>query len=386
MKIVGILTEFNPFHNGHAWLLSQLRRALGEHSCILCLMSGQFVQRGEPAMLRKHARAEAALRCGADLVLELPLARALSSAEGFARGAVYLMQRSGCVTHLAFGSECGDAAALERVAQCLDSEMYRAGLRRFLDEGMPFAACRQAVVRGILGPTDAALLSGANNNLGVEYLKAARQLGWSCSVLTVKRRGAAHDSPEAAEFCSASAVRRLLEAGDWQEVEKAVPAAAADIYRAECAAGRGPVTAAAAERMILARLRTMDTAAFSRLPDCAEGLEHRFLRAARSASSLEELLGQVKTKRYAFSRLVRLAWRGGRGCRSNAPVSAPSGLHGAGARGIGANAQDSTAAGTGEECGCAPPFGGCTAAVFVGSTCRRALWAAVSGSFQCRTR
>ncbi|MCB7512586.1 MAG: nucleotidyltransferase family protein [Clostridiales bacterium] len=307
MKIVGILTEFNPFHNGHAWLLSQLRRALGENSCILCLMSGQFVQRGEPAMLRKHARAEAALRCGADLVLELPLARALSSAEGFARGAVYLMQRSGCVTHLAFGSECGDAAALERVAQCLDSEMYRAGLRRFLDEGMPFAACRQAVVRGILGPTDAALLSGANNNLGVEYLKAARQLGWSCSVLTVKRRGAAHDSPEAAEFCSASAVRRLLEAGDWQEVEKAVPAAAADIYRAECAAGRGPVTAAAAERMILARLRTMDTAAFSRLPDCAEGLEHRFLRAARSASSLEELLGQVKTKRYAFSRLRRMA-------------------------------------------------------------------------------
>ena len=113
MKIVGILTEFNPFHNGHAWLFAQLRHRLGDDACILCLMSGQFVQRGEPAMLRKHVRAEAALRCGADLVMELPLTRALSSAEGFARGAVYLMQRTGCVTHLAFGSECGDAAALE---------------------------------------------------------------------------------------------------------------------------------------------------------------------------------------------------------------------------------------------------------------------------------
>ena len=307
MKIVGILTEFNPFHNGHAWLFAQLRHRLGDDACILCLMSGQFVQRGEPAMLRKHVRAEAALRCGADLVMELPLTRALSSAEGFARGAVYLMQRTGCVTHLAFGSECGDAAALERVAQCLDSELYHAGLRRFLNEGMSFAACRQAVVRGILGPADAALLSGANNNLGAEYLKAVRQLGWSCNVLTVKRRGAAHDSPDASEYCSASAVRRLMAAGDWKGMEKAVPPAAADLYRAECAAGRGPVTAAAVERMILARLRTMNAAAFARLPDCTEGLEYRFLRAARSACSLEELLGQVKTKRYALSRLRRMA-------------------------------------------------------------------------------
>ena len=107
MKIVGILTEFNPFHNGHAWLLSQLRRALGENSCILCLMSGQFVQRGEPAMLRKHARAEAALRCGADLVLELPHIYACNAGAEFAYGAMAVLEGTGVVTDLVFGSECG---------------------------------------------------------------------------------------------------------------------------------------------------------------------------------------------------------------------------------------------------------------------------------------
>ena len=224
MKIVGILTEFNPFHNGHAYFLSELRRQLGENAAILCVMSGNFVQRGEPAMFPKHVRAEAALLCGADLIIELPVARSLASAERFARGAVYLMQCLGCVTHLAFGSECGDVAALQRVADCLDSERCRAGLRRFLDEGMSFAACRQAAVREVLGERAAALLDGANNNLGVEYLRAARYLKWDCTALTVARRGAGHDSGAVkGEYLSASAVRKLLEQGDWAAAAAAVP-------------------------------------------------------------------------------------------------------------------------------------------------------------------
>ena len=120
MKIVGILTEFNPFHSGHAYFLSEVRRRVGEECTLVCVMSGNFVQRGEPALLEKHVRAEAALRGGADLILELPVARALSSAEGFAHGGVYLMRAAGADT-LAFGSECGDVPALERVAACLDS-------------------------------------------------------------------------------------------------------------------------------------------------------------------------------------------------------------------------------------------------------------------------
>ena len=336
MKIVGILTEFNLFHNGHAYFLARLRRILGEDVGIVCVMSGNFVQRGEPALLQKHVRAEAALRGGADLVLELPVARALASAEGFARGAVFLMQRMGCVTHLAFGSECGDAAALRTVAECLDSEACRAALRRFLDEGVPFAACRQAAVRALLGPEAAALLDGANNNLGVEYLRAARYLNWDCGVLTVARRGAGHDSPAGDEgYLSASAVRALLKAGDWDAVAAAVPPAALPLYQREVQAGRGPVTLQWAERSILARLRTMQTADFAALPDCAEGLEHRLYRAARDAATVEGWLEAAKTKRYARSRLRRMAMCAWLGIDRSAAQAAPAYLRllGCGRRG-----------------------------------------------------
>lgn len=312
MKIVGILTEFNPFHSGHAYFLSEVRRRVGVECALMCVMSGNFVQRGEPAMLEKHVRAEAALRCGADLILELPVARALSSAEGFACGGVFLMQAAGADV-LAFGSECGDAAALERVAAYLDSEAYREGLRYYLNAGLPFAACRQAAVRDILGEDAAALLDSANNNLGVEYLKAARRLGWDCQVVTVPRRGAGHDSNVAGEYLSASALRQKMAAGEWEAVRTAVPEASADLYRNAFDMGSAPVTVAGAERMIQARLRTMTEEAFAALPDCGEGLHRRLYKAARSARSLEELLSMVKTKRYAHARLRRIvmcAWLG----------------------------------------------------------------------------
>lgn len=307
MKIVGILTEFHPFHCGHAYFLEQVRRAAGEDCGVVCIMSGNFVQRGTPALLEKWVRAEAALRGGADLVLELPVARSAAAAERFAEGAVSMMRAAGCITALAFGSECGDEAALGRIAACLDTAAYRAALKGFLNQGRSFAACRQAAVEAVLGREDAALLSGANNSLGVEYLKAARRQGWDCEVITVRRRGAGHDSMERGAYLSGTAVRALLEREDWPAVERAVPPAAAQLYRRAFAAGRAPVTAAAVERMMLARLRTMDEADFAALPDCGEGLEYRFCRAAQEAGSLAELLAQVKTKRYALARLRRIA-------------------------------------------------------------------------------
>ena len=311
MKIVGILTEFHPFHSGHAYFLQQVRENVGEDCGIVCVMSGNFVQRGTPALIEKHIRAEAALRGGADLVLELPVARAVASAERFAEGAVYMMHQAGCVTHLAFGSECGDAAALQRVAACLNSGEYQAALKDFLDRGLSFAACRQAAVKAVLGEAGAALLDGANNSLGAEYLKAALRQGWDCHAVTVCRIGAGHDSMELGAFRSGTAVRELLEKGDWAQVDRAVPPQAAALYQRAFSLGRAPVTSAAAERMVLARLRTMDEAAFAALPDCSEGLEHRLYRAAREAASVKELLETVKTKRYAMSRLRRIvlcAW------------------------------------------------------------------------------
>ena len=311
MKIVGILTEFNPFHSGHAYLLEELRHRLGEDTGIVCVMSGNFVQRGEPALLEKHVRAEAAVRCGADLVLELPVARALASAEHFATGAIYMMQKSGAITHLAFGSECGDVAAMQSVADCLLSEKYAAAVKKHLKAGLPFALCRQRAVEEILGGEAAALLEGANNSLGVEYLKAAERCGWDCIPVTVPRRGAAHDSAETAEFLSGTKLRALLRAGDWETVERYVPQAAAGLYRNAVTQGRGPVSLETGERMLLATLRTMEETDFECLPDCGEGLHHRFYKAVRETGSTVQLLEAVKTKRYAHARLRRIlmcAW------------------------------------------------------------------------------
>jgi predicted nucleotidyltransferase len=314
MKIVGILTEFNPFHNGHAWFLSQLRARFGADAAIVCVMSGNFVQRGEPALLEKHLRAEAALRGGADLILELPVARCLSSAEGFAGGGMTLLRETGCVEAVAFGSECGDMAALEQVALCLDSAAYREELQRFLAQGRSFPACRRAAVAALLGEGAAALLDSPNNNLGVEYCRAIGRLDWDCDVITLPRCGAPHDSAAGeGGILSASAVRARLLAGDWTAVEEAVPPEAYALYREEFSAGRAPVTMQGAQRLILSRVRTMEEAAFAALPDCGEGLHHRFYRAAREALSVEELLAQVKTKRYTHARLRRIlmcAWLG----------------------------------------------------------------------------
>ena len=145
MQIAGIITEYNPLHAGHLYQIARTRQVLGADAAVICVMSGNFVQRGDFALVRKHARAEAAVRSGADLVLELPLPYAVSSAEGFAEGGVRTLMATGLVTHLSFGSECGDASVLRETASALLSPEYQAGLQRFLGEGISYAACRQAV-------------------------------------------------------------------------------------------------------------------------------------------------------------------------------------------------------------------------------------------------
>ena len=189
MHVAGIIIEYDPLHTGHVCLMEEVRRRLGEDTAIVGVMSGNFVQRGEFAVVQKYPRAKAAVESGMDLVLELPIPWATASAERFADGGVQALEATGIVTHLAFGSECGDAAALREVAAVLDSPEYQAGLRRFLDEGMPYAACRQAAVEQLLGSADAAILESPNNILGVEYCKALLRRNAEISPLTVKRKG-----------------------------------------------------------------------------------------------------------------------------------------------------------------------------------------------------
>ena len=254
MRTAGIISEYNPFHRGHAWQIGELRRRLGAETAVVCAMSGSFVQRGDFAVMRTHARAEAAVRGGADLVLELPLPWAIASAEGFAAGGVGVLAATGAVDTLVFGSECGDTETLKAVAAALESKSFAAYLRQGLQEGVSFAAAREAAARKLLGEK-AAVLAQPNDTLGVEYCKAIARQAAALMPLALPRRGVGHDGGAAEGFASASRIRELLINGACAD-EFLTPESAAICAR-ECAAGRAPVTMANAERAILARLRAM---------------------------------------------------------------------------------------------------------------------------------
>lgn len=302
MNIAGIAAEYNPFHRGHEYMLRALRRELGEDTAFVCVMSGNFVQRGDCAVFRAQARAEAAVRCGADLVLELPLPWAIASAEGFAQGAVELLGETGMVTHLAFGSECGDLGQLRRLARALREPETDGLIRRYLTQGMSYAAARQRALEVTAGET-AALIAEPNNILAVEYLKALDAGGWAMEPVTVLRRGARHDGEGDGVFFSASELRARCGAGE--DILCLLPEPAAEVFRAELAAGRGPVTLEKLDGLLLSRLRMLPREDFDELPDAAEGLGAR-LYAACGEPDLPSVLAAAKTKRYAMSRLRRM--------------------------------------------------------------------------------
>ncbi len=304
MQVAGIICEYNPFHLGHAWMLEQLRRQGME--AIVCAMSGNFVQRGEFALLSKQARAEMAVRCGADLVLELPTEWSAAGAERFARGGVSLLAQTGVVTHLAFGSECGSAADIETMAALLEHEDYHAALREALLSGESFAVCRRRAVAKLAGEPLAALLDTPNTNLGVEYCRALRRSGSSMAVLTVSRTGAAHDGAPREGIASASFVRRLLGEGRTEEAMAYLPAQSGEILRREMEAGRAPVTMARCERAILSDLRRMEERQFMPYDGGSEGLYRRVYRAVQEQCTLNEILAAAKTKRYSHARLRRM--------------------------------------------------------------------------------
>ncbi len=296
MNVAGIIAEYNPFHRGHAWQIDETRRRLGGDTAVVCAMSGHWVQRGECALTDKWTRAAMALRGGADLILELPTPWACASAETFARGGVGVLAATGVVDTLSFGSESGDLEGLRRAAACLDSEDYRSALRAFLDQGLPFAACRHRALEALLGAAGAACLEHPNDNLGVEYLRA---LPPELGAMTVQRVGARHDGAPEGGFASASTLRSWLRQGKISRAED---------YLTE--GWQGDVASMEwCERWALARLRTMPLAEAETLPDSGEGLAARLLAAGRQAGSLEEVYALAKTKRYAHARVRRLtAW------------------------------------------------------------------------------
>ena len=299
MNICGIVCEYNPFHNGHAYLISEVRQRLGADTGVICAMSGDFVQRGEAAVFDKHDRARAAVLGGADLVLELPLPWSISSAEGFARGAVGLLGATGLVTHLAFGSESGDAELLRELAALLTEPETDLLIREELSTGISYAAARQKALEKRCGHAVPQLAS-PNDILAVEYLKAVRMQNLALTPIAVRRIGAAHDSDEEAAYPSASLLRQKLRAGE--DVSSFLPAEVWSALRAGC----GPADPERIETALLSRLRFLPEQAFAELPDAGEGLYHRIFRAAHTEPTLEAVLDAAASKRYPRARLRRI--------------------------------------------------------------------------------
>ena len=292
MKTVGIICEYNPFHAGHKKQFDIIRQNLGEDTAIVCLMSGNFVQRGAPAIFDKSLRAQAAILSGADLVLELPVNCALSSAEGFAAGGVRIL--SGFCDYLCFGCETGNADSLTETARALLSPDFSEALRLHLDKGLSFPAARQAAL-GERG----ALLRNPNDILAVEYCKAILAQKSPMQILPIHREGGYHDTAADKENPSATAVRALItSAHDWKSC---VPTAAREVFD-----GAAVHTLAAGERAILAKLRTMTDEEFEALPYGSEGLWRKFMHACRNSAALEDIITATKSKRYTRTRLDRM--------------------------------------------------------------------------------
>lgn len=302
MAVAGIIAEYDPFHNGH--LLHLRRTAEYASDGVVVVLGGNFTQRGAAALLGKRYRTEAALRGGADLVLELPLPFALSRAQTFARGGVTALWALGCVDLLSFGSECGDIDRLRRAADAVESEGTQRYIRQALETGKSYAAAREAAVRALYGDEIADVLRAPNNILGVEYLNACRALAPEMICMTVSRQGALHDAQHpAGNFASASFLRKKIRNGE--TVSDFLPPFSKTILQRALQEGGAPAALEKLETALLAYLRKCTPQDFQNTPDISEGLENRILKAARTARTLSELFDTAKTKRYSHARIRR---------------------------------------------------------------------------------
>ena len=295
MEITGIICEYNPLHTGHSKQIARVRQDFGEENGIVCLMSGNFVQRGAPAIFDKSLRAEAAVRCGADLVLELPVTASLSSAEGFAAEGVRIL--SYFCHRLSFGAETPEKDALMSIAKALLSEAFSPVLRKYLEEGLSFPAARQKALTelGLWGE----MLTSPNNILAVEYCKAILSQKSSLIPCPIYRPGSYHAETADPENPSATSLRTMLYGAE--DISPYLPPEAAPLFRNAVLH-----SLSFGESAVLYKLRTMAEEEFSALPGGSEGLWRKLMRAAREFATVEEIASAVKSKRYTRTRIDRI--------------------------------------------------------------------------------
>ncbi|MCL2023280.1 MAG: nucleotidyltransferase family protein [Oscillospiraceae bacterium] len=304
--ITGIIAEYNPFHKGHEHHLDQAKRGEG---LVVCIMSGDFVQRGEAAVADKWTRARAAVAMGADVVFELPLPWVLAPARRFADGAVYLMDALGCVDFLSFGSESGNITSLKNARDCLIRPQTQGTINEQMGLGLSYAAAADFALSREF-PQFVGLLTGANNTLGLEYLAALAKYNSKITPLTVHRY-------EGGVGYRAEVLRSMLRNGD--DITQYLPVKATNILT--------KISIICGEKLIFARLCAMRKEELAQLPEVREGLENRLYRGARQALSLDEFFSAAKTKRFTLASLKRTALCAYLGIRKEDCPKTPPYLH-----------------------------------------------------------
>lgn len=287
MKICAIIAEFNPFHSGHKYLFETAKQVGFTH--IVVIMSGNFVQRGEPAVYSKRVRAQVAIKNGADLVIEMPCVWAVSRAERYADAGVFLADALGCVDSLIFGSECGDLQALFEVKNSFETSEFQDDLHKYLGQGITFAKARELAIKETISCGNfLEILNKPNNILGIEYLKAIEKHSSKIIPVTVKREE---------KFICASKIREMIksEIKDFSQD-----------FSFEIKIEEPPKDLFFGEKAVVSRLKIIPKNAMRLLPDISEGLENRIFNSLNCAENLDKLLETAKSKRYTMARIKRI--------------------------------------------------------------------------------
>ena len=311
-KVLGIVCEYNPFHNGHLYHIIQSKKITGADYTI-AIMTGNFAQRGDVSIVDKWAKTEMALLGGVDLVIELPVLYSISSAENFADGAIKILNSLKIVDNIAFGSETKDINLLDRIAEvlCNEPKEYRTLLSHELSKGLSYPKARENALMMYLNDVRrfANVMSSPNNILGIEYLKALRKSKSNILPICIPRVGAGHnDTTYSKNIASATAIRNLVAANQYNTLDfkRLVPISTYSILTENIKKGHVVNSLTNYEKEILYTFRKMSIEEIANLPDVSEGLEYKLKNAANSCNSLIEFFNIVSSKRYAKTRISRI--------------------------------------------------------------------------------
>lgn len=307
MQAVGVIVEYNPFHNGHKWHLDAAKKQSG---CpfVIGVMSGNFMQRGEPAIFDKWKRAEMAIRGGADLIIELPTVFAVRSAQYFATGGIRLLSSLGIVSHICFGAEYADLTVLKKIAASADDAEVIKDLHMYLQSGNTYAAALGKSLQNKyhISPD---IITSPNNILAVEYLRAIEKFAPQLIPIPVTRQQSQYrDTALTMPFASATAIRHALlnSMSITDEISSTIPITTLKIINNMLAEKRGPVTFSDLSNVILAQLRVASLEKLEQLPNVSEGLHYKLRDSALLSANINQLFSLLKSKRYPYTRLQRI--------------------------------------------------------------------------------